>query len=149
MVSKRLMELDIILPEVNPAVASYVPAKLFGNQVLISGQLPMQVGNIMLDGPLNKNSDLDLARSAMRQCFLNGLAAATLVVDLDALQGVLQMGAFICSTAEFTDQHLVANGASNLAQEIFGKSGQHTRFAVGVNALPLGASVELSIIFQV
>lgn len=149
MVKQKLQTLGISLPAVVPPVASYVPAKRCGNLVYISGQLPVKDGQLLMKGAVSAGSSLDNAKAAMRQCFLNGLAAAGLVCDLDAIKGVVRLGAFVSSAPGFTDQHLIANGASDLAKEIFGEAGIHARAAVGVASLPLDASVELEILFEI
>ncbi|MCR9140676.1 MAG: RidA family protein [bacterium] len=149
MLRKRLQTLGIEIPALTPPLASYVPAKRHQDVIYVSGQLPLLAGNLLMTGPMQSGRSLDDAQNAMGRCFLNGLAAAGTVVDLDEIQGVLKLGAFVASEPDFADQHKVANGASDLAQEIFGASGIHARFAVGVAVLPLNATVELEIHFLV
>ncbi len=144
---ERLQNLQIEIPPLTPPLASYVPAKRHGDVIYVSGQLPLLDGSLLMTGPMQSGRSLDDAQNAMGRCFLNGLAAAATVVDLDELQGVLKLGAYVASEPDFADQHKVANGASDLAREIFGDSGIHARFAVGVTALPLNATVELEIQF--
>ncbi len=143
----RLQELGIALPQLSPPLASYVPAKREGNIIYVSGQLPLRGGELMLAGPMTKDRELEPAQAAMAQCFLNGLAAAGGVAKLDDIGGVLKLGAFVASAPDFFEHHKIANGASDMAQQIFGDAGKHARFAVGVAALPLGATVELEIQF--
>lgn len=147
MLRQRLASLGITLPAATKPVAAYVPARRHGDLVYVSGQLPLLDGALVLSRALGPESDLEAARGAMARCFLNGLAAAALAADLDEITGVLRLGAFVASRPEFTDQHKVANGASELAQQIFGDAGVHVRAAVGVPSLPLGAAVELEILF--
>lgn len=148
MLSRRIAELGLeLLPAVKP-VASYVPAVRAGNLIFVSGQLPMKGGKLLLTGAMTPKRDLQEAQAAMARCFLNGIAAASLVVDIDRITSVVRLGAYIASVPDFTEQHKVANGASNLAQKIFGDSGMHARFAIGVPSLPLNSTVELEIIFQ-
>lgn len=147
MLEERLKQLGLSLPAVNPPIASYVPAVVQGSLVLTSGQLPMKDGGLLLTGALSPGQSLESAQSAMRQCFLNALAAARHAAGRDPVR-VLRLGAFVASTPEFTDQHKVANGASDLAKEIFGEKGVHARSAIGVPSLPLGASVELEVTFS-
>lgn len=150
MLRERLTARGIEIPPLTPPLASYVPAKRHGSLVVVSGQLPMQAdGNLMMTGPMHSGRSLDEAQLAMERCFLNGLAAAATVVDLDDLQGVLKLGAYVASEPDFSDQHKVANGASDLARELFDDNGIHARFAVGVSALPLNATVELEIEFMI
>ncbi|MEQ9367066.1 MAG: RidA family protein [Leptospirales bacterium] len=149
MLRERLQTLGIEIPPLAPPLASYVPAKRHADVLYISGQLPLLAGNLMMTGPMESGRSLDDAQNAMARCFVNGIAAAGTLVDLNEIKGVLKLGAFVASEPGFADQHKVANGASDLAREIFGDSGIHARFAVGVAALPLNATVELEIHFLV
>lgn len=148
MIRKKLESLGIQLPAVTPPLASYVPARRSGQLVFVSGQLPMKGGELMATGALDSEEDLKRAQAAIRQCFLNALAAAGLVADLDKIARVIRLGAYVSSTPRFFQHHLVANGASDLAREIFGEEGVHARFAVGVPSLPVNSSVELEAIFE-
>lgn len=146
-VSERLKELGLILPPAPAPVAAYIPAKRAGSLLFVSGQLPLKDGKLLLTGALASEDQAAPARQAMEQCFLNALAAACSVVTLDDILGVARLGAFVASTPDFTWQHVVANGASELALKLFGDEGRHSRSAVGVPSLPLGASVELEVQF--
>jgi len=146
MLRKRLQELGHALPEASAPLASYTPARVWQGAVYVSGQLPLKKGELLLTGPMTADRSIEEAQNAMAQCFLNGLAAAVLVADLDRIVGVLKLGAYVASAPDFTGQHKVANGASDLARDLFGEVGVHTRFAVGAAALPLGATVELELI---
>ncbi len=147
--SERLKKLGHVLPSLAAPVASYVPAKVFGNLIFVSGQLPLRNGNLLCEGPLQPGSDLKLAQESMACCFLNSVAAAAHQKPLDSIVGVLRLEAFVASSSDFTQSHVVANGASDLAEALFGKEGLHTRYAIGVPCLPLGASVELAVTFYV
>ncbi len=147
MLKNRLQELGIELPKAAAPLAAYTPARLHNGLIYISGQLPLKDGQLMMTGPMDSSRSAEDAKKAMEQCFLNGLAAAALVCEPDAIKGVLRLGAFVSSAPDFHSHHLVANGASELAQRIFGDSGVHVRAAVGVSALPLNATVELEILF--
>ncbi len=149
MITQRLQALGLTLPEAPRPVAAYIPAKREGSIVYVSGQLPMQAGKLMLTGPLGTEADVPQAQEAMKQCFLNAVAAACSVVALEDLKGVLRLAAFVASKPAFTSQHLVANGASELALELFGEAGRHCRSAIGVPCLPLDAAVELEVQFIV
>jgi len=148
MILEKLKQLGISLPPVNPPLASYIPAKKSGNLLFISGQLPLKDGKLLVTGPMTPERNQDEVRDAMAQCFLNGLASATTVCSLEDIQGVVRLGAFVSSAENFYEQHKIANGASDLSQKIFGDSGIHSRSAVGVPSLPMNATVELEIIFQ-
>lgn len=145
---QTLQGLGLALPPVVAPVAAYTPARRAGDLVFISGQLPLADGTLLLTGPMRPGADLDAARAAMARCMLNALAAAGLVCDPDEIKGVVKLSAFVACTGDFTQHHLVANGASELAQKIFGASGVHARAAIGVPSLPLGATVELEVIFS-
>jgi enamine deaminase RidA (YjgF/YER057c/UK114 family) len=148
--SEKLRELGIELP---PAAATaygaYVPAKRIGHLVYVAGQLPTKEGKLLATGPVPSRCSPEQAKSAARQCVVNALAAARSVVDgnVDRIAGVLRVGAFVASDPAFTQQPQVANGASELLLEIFADGGRHVRAAVGVNVLPLDASVEIEFIF--
>lgn len=144
-----MSQLGLQLPPSPAPVAAYVPAKKSGRLVYVSGQLPLKDGSLLMTGPLEDDSQIEQAATAMKQCFLNGLSAAATVVNPDSICSVVKLSAYTASAPGFTSQHLVANGASEIAREIFGEQGRHARAAVGVSALPLNASVELELIFEV
>lgn len=148
----KLDRLGLALPAVAKPVAAYTPARRAGSLVFISGQLPLEDGKLLLTGPMQpgpaSGHSIEASQAAMARCFLNGLAAAGLVCDPDEIDGVVKLSAFVACTPDFTEHHLVANGASELAQKIFGDAGVHARAAVGVPSLPLNATVELEIVFS-
>ena len=150
LLSQKLAQLGITLPAVPGPFGAYVPARRSGSLVFVAGQLPMKEGKLLATGPLPSRCSVDDARAAARQCVINGLAAVRAVgLDIDALAGVVRVGAFVCSDAGFTEQPKVANAASELLLELFGDAGKHARAAVGVNTLPLDASVEVEFLFEV
>lgn len=150
-VHARLNELGIQLPPAPKPVAAYVPAVRSGNLIFISGQIPMSGGTLMCKGPVPSAVSLDQAKAAARQCVLNALAVVRDVagIDLDQVRRIVRLGVFVCSDRDFFDQPKVANGASELLQDIFGESGRHARAAVGSIALPLGATVEVEMVVEV
>lgn len=149
-VEARLKELDLILPEPPAPVAAYLPAVRTGNLVQVSGQLPFAGKTLMAQGPIPTKTPVDVAQSAARQCVLNALAHVNrLLGSLDHVTRVVRVGVFVQSADGFSDQPIVANGASELLVQIFGDIGKHARAAVGVNALPLDASVEIEFTFEV
>jgi enamine deaminase RidA (YjgF/YER057c/UK114 family) len=148
--SQRLSQLNLTLPTVPAAVGAYVPAKRVGNLVFVAGQLPLKDGKLVATGAVPSRCDLDLATTAARQCVLNALAAAASVAgSVDQIKGVARVAVFVTSDADFTQQAKVANGASELLLELFGEPGRHPRVAVGTIVLPLDASVEVEITFEV
>ena len=132
-------------------MAAYVSAVTSRGHVIVSGQLPMQNGELMSTGKVPTQVSIENAQNAARQCVLNGLAAlkAELDGDLTRLLCVVRIGVFVQSSDDFYGQPQVANGASELLNDILGESGRHVRAAVGVNALPLNAPVEVEFIFEV
>jgi enamine deaminase RidA (YjgF/YER057c/UK114 family) len=143
----KLSAMDITLPSLSGPYGAYVPARRLGNLVYVAGQLPTVGGKLLATGPVPSRCPLDHAKAAARQCAINALAAAATVAPIDQITGVLRVGAFVASDHTFTQQPQVANGASELLLEIFGEAGKHVRAAVGVNVLPLDASVEIEFIF--
>ncbi len=142
---ESLDRLGLALPPVPKPVASYIPAKKVGNLIYVSGQLPMKDGKMLVSGPVPSKVSLEDASAAARQCVLNGIAAA---MSVGEVRGVVRVGAFVQSDDGFDGQPKVANGASDLLLELFGDNGRHARAAVGTNALPLDASVEVEFIFH-
>jgi len=149
MIIEKLQSLGLSLPDAPKPVAAYIPAKRDGNIIYVSGQLPVRSGELMLTGIIDSDDKVAEAQKAIGQCFLNALAAVTSITPLENIKGVLRLCAFVASSPDFTSQHLVANGASELALSLFGESGRHSRSAVGVASLPLNAAVELEVQFLV
>ena len=146
----RLAELGIVIPEVVPPVAAYVPAVVTGRYVYTSGQLPMRDGAMIAEGLVGSDVDPETAKECARQCAINALAAAQSVVgSLDRVTRVVKVVGFVASTSGFTAQPAVINGASELLLEIFGEAGRHARSAVGVAALPINAPVEVEMVLEV
>ncbi|MBI1368928.1 MAG: RidA family protein [Planctomycetes bacterium] len=147
-ITDRLAELNLTLPAAPKPVAAYLPAVRSGNLIFVSGQLPFRDGKLASTGAV---SDIALAQAAAGQCVLNGLAVLGDMIggDWSKFVRVVRVGVFVQSAAGFDQQAAVANGASELLQKIFGESGRHARAAVGVNALPLHATVEIEFIFEV
>lgn len=146
----RLAELGLVLPDVVPPVAAYVPAVRSGSLVWTSGQLPMIGGALTATGKVGAEVDADAAKAMARTCALNALAAVkSVVVDLGAVRRVVKVVGFVASAPGFTGQPGVVNGASELLGVVFGDSGRHARSAVGVAVLPLDAPVEVEVVVEV
>jgi enamine deaminase RidA (YjgF/YER057c/UK114 family) len=147
--ASRLAELGIELPEPAAPVAAYVPAVEASGLLHISGQLPFDDGELMT-GRLGEDRDLDYGARAARRCGLMLLAQIRQALgSLDRVERIVKLGVFVNSAGSFTDQPKVANGASELMQDVFGEAGRHARSAVGVPVLPLGAAVEIDAIVAV
>lgn len=141
----RLAELGISLPKPAAPVASYVPVVVSGGMAYVSGQIAFADGKV-ITGTLGKDVSLEDGQAAARACGLMILAQLNAAGLLDQVERVVKLGAFISSTSDFFDHPKVANGASDLMEQVFGGAGQHARAAVGVAALPLNAAVEVDAI---
>lgn len=141
---QRLAELGIVLPVPPAPAAAYVPTVRTGDLLFTSGQLPLADGALLATGTVGDRVDRDTAIACARQCAINVLAQVRAATgSLDAVVRVVKLTVFVASAPGFTEQHLVANGASELLAEVFGEAGRHARSAVGVALLPLDAPVEV------
>ena len=149
-IDQRLEELGITLPQPAAPVASYVPAVEQNGLLHISGQISFnEDGNLIL-GRLGEDMNLERGIAAARRCGVMLLAQMKAALgSLDRVERIVKLGVFVNSTPSFTDQPKVANGASELMQEVFGEAGRHARSAVGVTVLPLGVAVEVDAIVAV
>lgn len=147
-ISQRLAELGIALPEAAAPVAAYVPTVLAGNLLHISGQVSFEDGQL-LTGRMGEDRDLEYGTRAARACGLMLLAQIEKAVGLEQVERIVKLGVFVNSAGSFTDQPKVANGASELMEQVFGEAGRHARSAVGVPVLPLGAAVEIDAVIAV
>lgn len=150
-IETKLAELGIALPRPMPPIANYVPYVVSGNLVVISGQVPAIDGKVAITGKVSMDVSIERGREAARLCFINvlGHLKAACGGDLDRVRRVVRLGGFIAAPAEFTDQALVMNGASDLALAVFGEAGRHARTTVGVPALPADATVEVEGMFEI
>lgn len=149
-VAKRLEELGITLPPCPAPVAAYLPAVQVGDLVFVSGQLPVKDGALLYSGRVGETVSVEEAYEAAKLCAIRCLSALQAVVpDLDRIERIAKVTGYVASSADFTEQPKVINGASVFLQAVFGEKGQHARAAVGVSALPLGAPVEVELIAYV
>jgi enamine deaminase RidA (YjgF/YER057c/UK114 family) len=147
----RLAELGIVLPAPAAPVAAYVPTVEINGLLHISGQLPFREDGSLITGRLGESLDIAAGAEAAKRCGVMLIAQirAALGGDLERVERVVRLGAFVASDTAFTDQPRVANGASELMMAVFGEAGRHARSAVGVPVLPLGAAVEVDAIIAV
>lgn len=147
----RLHELNLHLPPVPKAVAVYIPVIRTGNLLMVSGQIPVKEGKPMATGAVPADVNVETALLAAEQCVLNGLAAIheELAGDWQKFVQIVRIGIFVNSSPGFSEQHLVANGASLLIERIFGDMGRHARAAVGAAGLPLNVPVEVELLVEV
>ncbi len=148
-IEARLAELGITLPEAAAPVSAYVPVVIAGGLAHVSGQVSF-VDGALRKGRLGEDVSLEQGIEAAQGCALMILAQLKAALgSLDRVDRVVKLGCFVNSTADFTDQPKVANGASELMVAVFGDAGKHARAAVGVPSLPLGVAVEVDAIVAV
>ena len=134
------------LPSPPPPGADYVSARRHGDLLFIAGQLPFVDGRLPRTGKVGGAVDVRGAAELARLAALNGLAVADAHLgSLDAVS-VVQLTVFVASTPDFTEQHLVANGASDVLIEVLGERGRHARTAVATPVLPLDTPVEIQLV---
>ncbi len=149
-IEDNLARLGITLPAAAAPAANYVPFARSGNLLFTAGQLPFRDGKLSATGLLGRDLTTAEGREAAKWCAVNILAQARAALgDLTAIARVVKISVFVASTADFTEQHLVANGASDLLVEVLGEAGRHARSAVGMASLPLNAAVEIEAIIEV
>ena len=146
----KLKELGITLPDAPAPAANYVPFVQVGDIVYVSGQISADA-NGFIKGKLGDDMSTEEGAAAAKACAINLLAQVKAACggDLDRLVRVVKLTGFVNSTADYTDQPKVVNGASDLLAEVLGDAGKHSRSAVSAASLPLGVAVEIEGIFQV
>ena len=149
-IDRKLEELGITLPDAPAPAANYVPYVQVGDIVFVSGQIPMNADG-MICGKLGDDMEVSDGAAAARLCAINLLAQARAACggDLGRLVRVVKLTGFVNSTADFSDQPMVINGASDFFAEVLGDAGRHSRSAVSAAALPFGVAVEIEGIFQI
>ncbi len=145
----QLAALNITLPAVAIPAAAYLPFVQTGNLVFLSGHLPKKDGQVIV-GQLGKNVTTDEGKLAARLIAIDLMGTLQAAVgDLNRVKRIVKVMSLVNSTADFTEQHLVTNGCSELLGEVFGDAGKHARSAFGVAQIPLGACVEIELIAEV
>ena len=145
----KLKELNITLPPVATPAAAYVPFVRTGNLVFLSGHIARKDGKPWV-GQLGKTMQTAEAQQAARAIAIDLMGTLHAAIgDLDKVTRIVKVMSLVNSTSEFTEQHLVTNGASELFGEVFGEAGKHARSAFGVAQIPLGACVEIELIAEV
>jgi enamine deaminase RidA (YjgF/YER057c/UK114 family) len=146
-VSARLRELGIVLPSLPAAGGNYVPAKTVGNIIYLSGVISLGPSGV-INGTVGSDRTIEEGYAAARVCALTQLAVLYGYLggteeSLDRVRSILTVNGYVNAVAGFADSPKVINGASDVLVEIFGEAGRHVRAAIGVNALPRNALVEL------
>jgi len=147
---ERLKELGILLPAAPEPFGIYAEAVRTGNLLFLSGMLPTEGRGAKFVGRLGGELDVEAGRKAARLAALNGLAVARQHLgSLDKVTRVVRLGVSVATSGDVREQPKVADGASELLQDVFGKDKNPCRMIYGVASLPLGAPVELELIFEV
>lgn len=146
--SERLAEMGIELPDTPAPAAAYQPWREAGGLVFTAGQLPKVDGELPATGKLGAEVSTEQGAGLARAAAINILAVAQEALGSIDRVRVVKLTVFVASASDFTDQHLVANGASRFLGEVLGEDGLHARSAVGVPALPLDSPVEVEAILE-
>ena len=149
-IDTRLTELGVILPDAPAPAANYVPFVVTGNIVYISGQISQNAAGL-IKGRLGADLDVAAGAEAAKCCAISLLAQLKKACngDLSRVVRAVKLTGFVNSTADFTDQPKVINGASDFLVDVLGDAGRHARSAVSAAALPLGVAVEIEGIFEI
>lgn len=147
---ERLKESGIQLPAAPQPLGTYVAAVQTGQLLFLSGMLPIEGGQAKFIGRVGAELDVELGRQAAHCAALNALAVARQHLgSLDRVTRVVRLGVSVATSGDFRDHPKVADGASDLLQEIFGKEKNPSRLVAGVTSLPLGSPVLLEVILEV
>ncbi|AFT85082.1 RidA family protein [Paraburkholderia phenoliruptrix] len=145
----KLKELGIELPTAGAPAAAYVMSAQSGNTVYLSGHIAKKDGKVWA-GKLGADLNTEEGKLAARSIAVDLLATLHAHVgDLNRVKRIVKLMSLVNSTLDFTEQHLVTNGASELIADVFGERGKHARSAFGVAQIPLGACVEIEMIAEV
>lgn len=146
---EKLKALNIDLPAVATPAAAYVMYAQTGNTVFVSGHIAKKDGKVWV-GQLGKTMGTEEGRQAARAVAIDLMATlqAACSGDLNRVRRIVKVMSLVNSTPDYTEQHLVTNGASELLVEVFGDAGRHARSAFGVAQIPLGACVEIELIAE-
>jgi enamine deaminase RidA (YjgF/YER057c/UK114 family) len=145
----RLKTIGIDLPPPGPPAAAYVMAVTTGNTVFLSGHIAKRDGKPWI-GKLGKDMDTEAGKAAARSIAIDLISTLqNHLGSLDKVKRIVKVMGLVNSTPEYTDQHLVINGCSELLFEVFSESGKHARSAFGVAQIPLGACVEIELIAEI
>jgi enamine deaminase RidA (YjgF/YER057c/UK114 family) len=149
-VEDKLKELEIELPDYPKPAAVYVPAVLVDNIIYVSGQTPKNGDKLLYKGKVGSELSIEDGVKAAEICVIRCISAIKSVVgDLDKVERVIKLTGYVNCHGDFEKQSLVIDGASKLLEKIFGEKGKHARVAIGSNALPGNAAVEIEMVVKV
>ncbi|WMT85361.1 RidA family protein [Pelagibacterium sp. 26DY04] len=147
-IDQKLNDLGYTLPTPAAPAASYVPVRQSGKLLYVSGQVSADADGVV-KGRLGENMDVAAGQKAAALCAVSILAQVNQVTALSNIKAIQKLTVLVASTPEFYEQHLVANGASDLFIKLLDDKGKHARAAFGVASLPLGAAVEIDAIIEI
>jgi enamine deaminase RidA (YjgF/YER057c/UK114 family) len=148
--NSRLKELGITLPNPPTPLGAYVESSDTGNLLFLSGTLPIVNRKLAISGRLGENLSVKDGREAARIAALNALAAAKEHLrNLDHARKLVKLTVLIATTESFAEHAAVADGASDLFVQIFGRNAGHVRLVYGVQSLPIGAPVIVDTVFEI
>ncbi|MCI9475624.1 RidA family protein [Anaerovoracaceae bacterium 41-7] len=149
-IERKIEQAGIKLPETSKSDMIFVPVRQVGNCLFTSGQIPFANGKPVATGKVGDEVSLEEAQEAARCCTVNMLGAMKAYLgDLDKVKRIVKIQVYVSSKTGFSEQHIVANAASQLLYDIFGELGKHVRTAVGVNQLPMDVPVEVEAIVEI
>lgn len=147
-IEQNLQKMGIELPAAAAPAANYVPSLIAGEQLFISGQLPMQDGALKITGQLGRDLSIEQGQEAARLCAINILAQVKQALGgFERVERLLKLGGFVNAPSDFLEHPVVINGASDFMVAAMDEAGRHTRFAVGAAGLPFNAAVEIDAVF--
>ena len=147
---ENIKNLGLNIPDLPKALANYVPYKIIGKTMYISGQAPVKNGELIYKGKVGTDITVEDGIEAAKLCVLNIIAGVKTGIEgnWDKLDSFVKLTGYVNCQNDFTEQPKIINGASDMLVDIFGDQGRHSRVAVGSNALPLGIAVEIDAIVQ-
>ena len=147
---ENIKNLGLNIPNLPKALANYVPYKIVGKTMYISGQAPVKNGELIYKGKVGSDITVEDGIEAAKLCVINIIAGVKTGIegDWDKLDSFVKLTGYVNCQNNFTDQPKIINGASDMLVDIFGDQGRHSRVAVGSNALPLGIAVEIDAVVQ-
>ncbi len=148
-IAAKLAELGITLPPLSAPAAAYLPFVRTGQLLFVSGHIAKREGKPWV-GQLGRDTDTATGQAAARAIAIDLLGTLQAAVgDLSKIRRIVKVMSLVNSTPDFTEQHLVTNGCSELFAEVLGEAGKHARSAFGVAQIPLGACVEIELIAEI
>ena len=146
----NLVKLNLSIPKAPDPVGAYIAYKITAKLLFISGQISIDENGKITKGKLGKELSIEEGKMAAKLCAINIIAQVKKACNekLENIKSCVKLTGYVNSTNEFTDQPKVMNGASELISAVFNENTKHTRAAISVNSLPLGAAVEVEAIFE-